>query len=92
MLRVRRIEGASMKNLFMADTAHFPVVAARKLTEREPGSAPIHLTLAESASSNATSLQDLSDTSACERLLWISPSPVRLDVARALAKGRVDKQ
>lgn len=47
LLQVRHVDETSMKNLFMADPAHFLFVAARKLGERGPGNTPIHLTLAD---------------------------------------------
>ncbi|SAK87069.1 hypothetical protein AWB78_04500 [Caballeronia calidae] len=47
MLQAKHIDEASMKNLFMAAPEHFLFVAARKLDELGPDSAPIRLTLAD---------------------------------------------
>jgi hypothetical protein len=47
MLKVSHIDETRMKNLFMADPEHFLFVAARKLSELGPNSAPIQLTLAD---------------------------------------------
>lgn len=47
LLQIERIDQASLANLFMADPGHFLFVAARKLAEQGPDSAPIRLTLAD---------------------------------------------
>jgi hypothetical protein len=47
LLEIRHIGEMSMKTLFTADPEHFLFVAARKLAEEGPKSAPIQLTLAD---------------------------------------------
>jgi hypothetical protein len=47
LLQIPHIGEMSMKTLFMADPEHFLFVAARKLAEEGPSSAPIRLTLVD---------------------------------------------